>query len=169
MDARDENLVYLHLPAGSALPTLDTQPRRIVVLVSQQVTCEWQYKVSDWIVQTGCLYMMAWGMNCSSWDDSVDHANRKAFEPKEIPDENFVMTTWHAGEPMAEAFFFCRSCAFHPDIDLPNVVLLDINLSSRRDELIDRYWHSFDEIDTATKATLRSRLTAWFNRTIKMR
>jgi hypothetical protein len=44
----------------------------------------------------GCLYMMAWGIDCSIRDDAVDWANISDFDFKPIPPERFVMTTWHA-------------------------------------------------------------------------
>jgi hypothetical protein len=43
--------------------------------------------------------MMAWGRECSSWDDSVDWANIDKFGDSPIPDDECVVTTWHEDEP----------------------------------------------------------------------
>ncbi|TMM50345.1 DUF7684 family protein [Qipengyuania marisflavi] len=126
---------YVHLPSGSTLPTISSEPRRIIVLIAQEVEARWQDKVSDWIVDSGCLYMMAWGEKCVTWDDSVDHAKLRRFEYGEVPDERFVMTTWHENEPLCEVFFHARLCAFHPTVPLPVLTIVDIT-SEPREEAI---------------------------------
>ena len=78
--------------------------------------------------------MMAWGPNCSSWDDSVDFAVRKNVGLGETPDDRFVMTTWHNDEPLEEALFYCEFCArfSYDDVDLPYALILHI--ASEADE-----------------------------------
>ena len=132
----DEVLEYLHLPAGSPLPETISTPRRVIVLVEQDVSDEWQDAVSAWIVESGCLYMMAWGQDCVSWDDSVDHANLRKFGFQDMPDDHFVMTTWHENEPLHEVFFHARCCAFHPTISLPHLTILDIRERARESEIL---------------------------------
>ncbi len=70
--------------------------------------------------------MLAWGHECSIWDDAVDRANIDAFDFKPIPPERLVMTTWHANDPMEEVFWFAKNCAEHPTIALSLDVILDI-------------------------------------------
>jgi hypothetical protein len=55
--------------------------------------------------------MLAWGLDCSSWDDSVDLANLQAFDFGDIPDHEHVMTTWHDEESLAEVFQFAKQHA----------------------------------------------------------
>lgn len=100
---------------------------------------DWQDAVSEWIVESGCLYMMAWGRDCSSWDDSVDYANLRQIGSDELTDENHVMTTWHEDEPLSEVFFFNQMCAWHPTMDLPLVTILDINVDDRREKILSAY------------------------------
>lgn len=57
---------YLHLPAGSSPPMLSGEPYKAVVVVEQDVENDWRNAVSDWLVESGCLYMMAWGRDCSA-------------------------------------------------------------------------------------------------------
>ncbi|WP_379920842.1 hypothetical protein [Erythrobacter sp. R86502] len=139
MSLREERVEYIHLPTGSPLPSLEPTPRRVIVIVEQDVSSDWQDEVSKWIVDTGCLYMMAWGRDCSSWDDSVDWANRDRIGEAELTDENHVMTTWHADEPLSEVFFFNQMCAWHPMLDLELVTILDVTEHERSSDILLAY------------------------------
>lgn len=131
---------YLWLQPSSKLPDIsELHPFRCVVIVEESVTPEWQSQVSSWLVVSGCLYMMAWGENCSNWDDSVDHANLEFFDYKEIPDENFVMTTWHDKEPIKEVFWFSKNNAFHPIINIKNTLILHISKNKMENEVLEKY------------------------------
>jgi hypothetical protein len=70
--------------------------------------------------------MMAWGLECSSWDDSVDISNLKLFDYGEIPDDQFVMTTWHTDEPLSEVFWYSKNTALHPTIEIERTLLVHI-------------------------------------------
>ena len=89
-------------------------PFRAVVAIEETVTQEWQSEVSRWLVESGCLYLMAWGNNCSSWDTSVDIANLEAFDYEDIPEVNFVMTTWHEDEPLKRGILVLKTQRFPP-------------------------------------------------------
>ncbi|MYN29642.1 DUF7684 family protein [Duganella levis] len=132
-------IIYLHLEPESSLPEIANEPTRMVVIVEAEVSPEWQSLVSDWIVRSGCLYMMAWGIECSSWDDSVDWANIDKYGEEPIPDDGFVMTTWHSDEPLEEVFWFSKNVAFHSVVDLQRTILLHISTTERRDQLIKAY------------------------------
>ena len=83
--------------------------------------------------------MMAWGCNCSAWDDSVDIANIEQFEPGDIPEDKFVMTTWHADKPVSEVFWFSKNCASHPVVKLKRTVMIHISDREREKELLTAY------------------------------
>ena len=131
--------IYVHLLPGSVLPSIEQQPSKIIVVVQDAVTEEWQNKVSDWIVNSGCLCMMAWGDRCSTWDDSVDWANLSQHDFGEVPDDKFVMTSWHEDEPLEEAFWFSKFCASHPTIALDRVIILHISNKNRETEILKSY------------------------------
>ena len=120
------------------MPALKIIPFRVVVVVAEKVNEDWREQVSRWLVASGCLYMMAWGDECSRWDDSVDHANLEEFDYGDIPEERFVMTTWHERESLAEVFWFAEHCACHPTIELATVIL-DIAATPRESELLALY------------------------------
>lgn len=86
------------------------RPFAAVVIIEMDVSDEWRDYVSRWLVQSGCLYMMAWGNECSFWDDCVDRALLQAFDFGDIPDDEFILTTWHDDEPLEEAFFVLSAC-----------------------------------------------------------
>jgi hypothetical protein len=131
---------YLQLQPESKLPDIsDLAPFRSVVVIDENVTTEWQSKVSSWLVASGCLFMMAWGINCSSWDDSVDFANLEVFDYKNIPEENLVMTTWHENESLKEVFLFSKNNAIHPTVELNNTLLLHISNSNKEKEFLSEY------------------------------
>lgn len=84
--------------------------------------------------------MIAWGRECGAWDDSVDEANLTAFDYKEIPDDSFVMTTWHEKEPLPEVFWFSEHAALHPTVDLERTLIIHISQNERKEELLQIFW-----------------------------
>ena len=83
--------------------------------------------------------MMAWGKECSTWDDFVDLANLEEFNFEEIPEEKFVYTTWHESESLREVFWFAKNCAFHPIIIMQNTLILHISSKNKKTELLLDY------------------------------
>lgn len=127
-------------PEEASLPDLgDFPPFRAVVLVREIVSSDWRNQVSDWLVAAGCLYMLAWGRECSLWDDAVDWANISAFDFKPIPPERLVMTTRHEDEPMEEVFLFAKNCAEHPTVPLDVDLILDIASVAREADTMNAW------------------------------
>lgn len=135
-----KSIEYVQIEPGTTPPTIGvSKPFRAVVIIESDVSPEWQSSISEWLVQSGCLYMMACGENCSSWEDSVDLANIEQLKPAEIPDSEFVMTTSHEREPMEEVFGFSKNNAFHPTVKLRRTVLVHISFHNNQDELLKAY------------------------------
>ena len=82
---------------------------------------------------------MAWGENCSAWDDAVDFANMEQFDYEEIPEEHFVMTTWHERDSLEELFFFAKNAALHPIAVLDNTLLLHVCAHENEKHLLGLY------------------------------
>ena len=128
---------YLHLPAGQIPPDWEgPAPFKAVVVIEQDVSDEWRELVSDWLVRRGCLYMMAWGQDCSLWDDSVDLATLARFDYGDIPEDDFVMTTWHENEPLSEVLWYAAHVANHPTRDIGPTVILHVSAHPREAELL---------------------------------
>ena len=131
---------YLRIAPGMMLPSMEPfAPFRAVVISDLAVSLDWQTAVSQWLVQSGCLYAMTWGANCSSWHDSIDMANIEQFNFNEIPDDKFVMTTWHENETLSEVFWFCREQAFHPTVAVTNSLLLHISEDEQQQKMFCLY------------------------------
>ncbi|MEH6415781.1 DUF7684 family protein [Pseudomonas sp. CGJS7] len=138
--AHTKRLAYLHLAPGSALPPMSARrPFRAIVIAEQMVSPVWQSSVSDWLVHSGCLYMMAWGADCSAWDDAVDWAILQVFDYGDIPDDQFVMTTWHTDETLDEVFRFAESSSAHPTIELDETLLVHIANEASEQTLLAAY------------------------------
>ena len=136
---RRQRVEYLHLPPETTPAPLENLPRRMIVLVEADVSNDWQNDVSEWIIESGCLFMMAWGRDCSSWDDSVDWANLERFDFEPIPEEARVMTTWHEGDPLEDVFDFDVRCALHRTTEMLLVTIVHIADEPRRDDLLQQY------------------------------
>ena len=133
-------LVYERLSTEGMLPNVDhLSPYKSVVVSEKSVTPDSRASISSWLVDSGCLYMMAWGNDCNQWDDSVDLANIEKFNHEEIPDDQFVMTTWHDDETIQEVFWYAKNLAFHDSVELENVLILHIGHTDRSKEYKDMY------------------------------
>jgi hypothetical protein len=130
---------YLHLQPEQAPPVLAGSPFRAVIVADEAVSEAWQNRIAQWIVKSGCLYVVAWGLDCETWHDSVDSAVLEVFNYGEIPNDQFVMTTWHNNEPLSEALWFAEQCAFHPDVELTETVILHIAVEARASQMLQSY------------------------------
>ena len=133
--------MYLCISNNSRLPNgLSFNRYRCIVIIEQDVAPEWRELVSHWLVKSGCVYMMAWGYECEAWDDSVDEAILIAFDYGEIPEDKFVMTTWHEDETLEDVFFFAKNAAFaRPETS--NFLLLHISEQSKEVEF-KKLWNA---------------------------
>ncbi len=139
--------VYLHASPGIGLPEwAHRRPFNAVVVATCAVSDYWQDHVSDWLVKSGCMYMMAWGVNCSVWDDTVDHATRKFYDPREIPDEGFVLTTWHTDDPLEHVFWYAQTLGKwgYDEQEFDLTLILDIGHKERGAELLAQFAQAHD-------------------------
>jgi len=129
---------------------LKAGPYRAVIIADQVVGDAWLNRVAEWIVAIGCLYVVAWGVECEKWHDAVDWAILDVFEFGDIPDDRFVMTTWHSDEPISEAFWFAGHCAIHPDIELTETIILHVAAEARCSAMMQTYHDSQVMADDAS-------------------
>ncbi len=131
---------YARIAPGDPLP--DIRPLALfkaVIILDADYSDEWQDEVSNWLVESGCRYMLASGPDCSSWDDSVDYA-MIARQPDldETPDDEFVMTTWHNNQTLEDVFWQAQFVALlsYDDIELNQTVLVDVSRVAREHEML---------------------------------
>jgi hypothetical protein len=130
---------YLRIAEDEPLPDLGAfGPFRAVVVIEADYSPEWQELVSKWLVAGGCLYMLAWGKDCATWDDSVDYANIEAFDSGDIPADQFVYTTWHENQPLDEVLWFAQFAAKHPEVELDETLIVHISEKNARNALLAR-------------------------------
>ncbi len=126
------HLQYLRLESGQSLPQYSGKaPFRAVVVVDEPVSNEWRHSVSEWLVESGCRYMMATGIDCSAWDDSVDWAALEKFDFRDISDKDFVMTTWHDDEPLSEVFWYAKHLAYDSAGRIQDTVVIHVSSLDR--------------------------------------
>lgn len=130
-------LEYLHLHPDKAPPGLTSGPFRAVIVSEVAATQDWRKRIAEWLV-----YVVAWGVECEEWHDTVDWAVLEVFDFGDIPDDKFVMTTWHDDEPLSEALWFAGHVALHPEIDLEETVILHVADEGKRDEMMATYSES---------------------------
>ena len=134
------SLRYLQLQPESSLPDISTiNPFRAVVIVEDQATPDWQYRVCQWLVKSGSMYVMAWGNGCEAWHDSIDLAHLEDSKYEQIPEEKLVITTWHENEPLKDVFWFSKNLAFHPAVEISDTLILHISNQDRSLEYLAQY------------------------------
>jgi len=133
---------YLHLSRGDEPPTLQHSPFCAVIVAEADASEDWRERITEWLVQSGCLYAVTWGQDCEKWHDSVDGANLREFDYGDIPEDRFVMTTWHEKKPLEEALWFAGQCAFHPTVTLKNTVIIDVSAEPREAAILKAFRES---------------------------
>jgi len=130
-----KKLRYLHLPPDAALPALQLPPFIAIVLVDAEVLETWMWDACRWLVAAGCRYALVWGQDCEAWHDAIDDASLEAFDYDDIPEDRFVLTTWHEDEDMEEVFWFAKHRAAHPVVPLNTTLVLHLAATARQDEI----------------------------------
>lgn len=129
-------IAYLHLLPGSAIPASPLPyPFKAVLISETQAGDAWKASVCKWLVESGCLYAMTWGVDCESWHDFVDLANLEQFDFGDIPESHFIMTTFHKDDPMGEVFNFAKRQAWHATVETPDTLILHIAVKAGAEEL----------------------------------
>ncbi|NIJ63443.1 hypothetical protein FHR20_000374 [Sphingomonas leidyi] len=142
-------LNYLHLSPGDTPPPAEIGPYRAVLIAEEDVSQDWRNEVASWLVASGCLYFVAWGAACEAWHDTVDWTVLETFDFGDIPDDRFVMTTWHEKEPLSEVLWFAGNAASHPDIDLPHTLIVHIAQTATRAAMLELFCKSQAMADEA--------------------
>ena len=80
----------------------------LLVVGDDDILPEEQTSLSEEFVHQGCRYAVCAGVDCSSWDDSIDMVS--VLDEVEGRSRPLVMTTWHDDEPIEEVVeFFARN------------------------------------------------------------
>jgi hypothetical protein len=130
---------YIQINPNIKLPIIDGfNPFKAILVIDHEYSNEWQVEVSEWLVISGCKYMFAWGLSCSSWDDSVDIAE---IELRQNTSDYEVITTWHDDEILTDVFKFAKM-VIHEDYVLSNTLIIHVSNKSNKKKLIAEYEHA---------------------------
>ena len=133
---------YIQLQSKTDLNVLNISkfsPFKAVVIIEEDLEKDRRVQICNWIVDMGCLYMMAWGIECGIWDDIVDEKNCYDFNFKGVPEEKDIMTTWHNNQSLIELFYFSKNLAKHPCIELKNTIIIHVSEEDKFRELMKKY------------------------------
>ncbi len=125
----DIKIAYLELAANQdILYDLPKHPYiAILAIYNNSITPDWQNQCADWIVNSKyCYQAMAWGYECSSWDDALDFSYLESCNYFVNDDYDF-MTTWHQNQKLEDVIEFAEFCVRFPNKSTaPHIVLINI-------------------------------------------
>ncbi|CAD77598.1 MAG TPA: hypothetical protein DDX19_01970 [Rhodopirellula baltica] len=111
----DRRFWFLRLkpPYDTAIPDFGTPFVAIVLACDPTIAPDIQAAISAELVAKDCRYVLAWGVDSSSWDDSVDWAFIATDPEFNPPNDRMVMTTCHDNETIDDVICFAlRSTNF---------------------------------------------------------
>ncbi|MCT9979349.1 hypothetical protein M2R48_13495 [Acinetobacter sp. I-MWF] len=130
--SKQVKISHYDLLANQAIHLELPQEPYIVVLAihNNNVTNDWRNQCSDWIVKSKqCYWALAWGHECSIWDDALDYSYLEFcnYDLPEDDDYNF-MTTWHENQTLEDVIEFAESIPVDtlPQQTLYEIVVLNI-------------------------------------------
>ena len=112
---------------------------KCLVLIEREVGTDYRKEVSAALVAAGCLHALAWGLDCSLWDDAVDWAFLDYHGYGDYPEDKFVMTSWHDDETLEETVHFAKHCTTYSDVKLDDILVLDFTGRERGDYIAMLY------------------------------
>ncbi len=139
-------LLHLEPPYKMAIPRFGKPFVAVVVACGPALTPCTQAEISAQLVANYCRFMLAWGINASSWDDSVDYAFLATNPDYNPPDDRHVITTWHDDETIEDVIWFALLNASFDSHDFHDYLALVIGTNA--------------EIEAELLATIRRRLVS---------
>ncbi|MFZ1702214.1 MAG: hypothetical protein WBO10_12825 [Pyrinomonadaceae bacterium] len=118
------------------------------VAADSNISSREQAWVSKRLVASRCRYAVCMGYESSTWDDSIDYAYIESDPNYEPPDDRFIMTTWHDGEPIEDVVNFFRWNTIFDDFVPKNFLVLFIGRAEEFEtRTLDALKYSFREVD----------------------
>ena len=115
-DVLDRDLFVLELLSPADFPVeLSLPSPRFACLIawdSRDASVDEVASIAQTLLDSGAVYVCAWGPDCERVHDIVDEIEVGLNSPTVV--DRVVMTTWHSDEPLAEAIWFVLMNSF-PD------------------------------------------------------
>lgn len=103
----------------------DGESYPVLIWATQRTSAAYKQRVAEALIASGCRYVVCGGVESEPWEDAADEAYVMQDLPEPVPDERFVMTTSHRGEPEDEvAHFFVHATRMHREY--PRYIVLMI-------------------------------------------
>jgi hypothetical protein len=119
---------HLQIEQAKGLPTWTFHSPYLAVLwISEGVTDQWQQKISEWLIDTGCLYMLVWqgGVGGHDWIDSLNESGKKAVAVRNVAELHSVVSACYEYVALREVLNFAEREAVHPTAGrLPPILLM---------------------------------------------
>ncbi|HEX2763679.1 MAG TPA: hypothetical protein VHM92_07530 [Allosphingosinicella sp.] len=131
---------YFCISPEQPLPDISGyRPFKAVLILERETPADWRSNVAAWLVAAGCRYAMTWGIDNEAWHDEIDDAVHVKFDWEEVPDDHFIMTTWH--ENLDETFWFAQFCAYfsYDDVELTNTLLVHVADAPSAETIVARF------------------------------
>lgn len=100
-------------PYAFTSPFMGREFALLLVIGDAGISADEQWALSQEFVRQGCRYVVCFGHDSSSWDDSVDMVS--VMDEVECRPTPFVMTSWHEREPLADVVQFFADCTSFDD------------------------------------------------------
>ena len=105
------DLLCLHVSSPTSLRAFRApSPHFVCLLVwdSQEESVATVSHVVEQVLESGCVYVCAWGRGCERVHDIFDET--LVGNDPDPADDSIVMTTWHADESLEDALWFFLRC-----------------------------------------------------------
>lgn len=112
-DSRRAFFLRVIAPDEPLDPPFDGHLYPALIWATQPTSDAQKRRITDALIAGGCRYVVCGGVEANAWEDAADDAYLAQELPEPVPDEHFVMTTSHRGEPEDEvAHFFVHNTSF---------------------------------------------------------
>ena len=114
-DVSGRELYSLHLETADGLSQLNLSSPKFVAFLawdSSHATIEAISQVAEKLLNSGCVYLCAWGNGCERVHDIMDVV---LVGPDPSDDVAPVMTTWHQDDSLDEALWFFLNSTWPDD------------------------------------------------------
>ena len=104
-----------------------SSPYLAVLWVLEGVTGQWQREVSEWLIDTGCLYTLVWtgGVGGNSWAESLNEAGNRAISLGKVPVTHSIIAECHEFVALKEVLKIAEHETVHPVVGrLPSVLII---------------------------------------------
>ena len=135
-----QDMKYYQVNENSTLPDLaHLAPFKAVLALEINCSDKLQNEIADWLVTSGCRYIMICGEGHEAWKDAIRKANLAQFDIDDMQSKDFVMVTPHVGEKLRNVFWHAKKVARHPDVAMNQVVTIHLSDQNRAAEYLTMY------------------------------